>query len=153
MTIETKNETRVSRTKTLGHFLSSALHLEEQFSTSVYRDYLDPEDWPLDLNPEVFEKIRERLTILIEDSAKHEQVLHGLSRQYAGDGNRDKTKIVRELELMEGFELSARDFYRRISSDPQFEDQHLADIFRSMADAEQRHADIVREIIELVSDT
>ena len=153
MAVESENEVKVNSTKTLGHFLSSALNLEEQFSTSVYRDYLDPEDWPLDLNPGVFEKIRERLTILIEDSAKHEQVLHGLSRQYAGDDSRDKAKIVRELELMEGFELSARDFYQRISSDPQFEDQQLADIFRNLADAEQRHADIVREIIELVSCT
>ncbi len=153
MVVESKKETKVSNTKTLGHFLSSALHLEEQFSTSVYRDYLDPQDWPLDLDPDVFDEIRQRLTVLIDDSAKHEQLLHGLSRQYAGDGNRDRTKIVRELELMEGFELSARDFYRRISSDPQFEDQNLREIFRNMADAEQRHADIVREIIELVSDT
>ena len=127
--------------------------MEEQFSTSVYRDYLDPEDWPLDLNPDVFGKIRQRLTLLIEDSAKHEQVLHGLSRQYAGNDSRDKTKIVRELELMEGFELSARDFYRRISSDPQFTDQALTEIFQNMANAEQRHADIVREIIDLVNDT
>ncbi len=152
MVAESEKEVKVNSPKTLGHFLSSALHLEEQFSTSVYRDYLDPQDWPVDLNPDVFGKIRQRLTVLIEDSAKHEQMLHGLSRQYAGDDSRDKTKIVRELELMEGFELSARDFYRRISSDPQFEDENLRDIFRNMADAEQHHADIVREIIELVSD-
>lgn len=152
MVLETAKATNISGTKTLGHFLSSALHLEEQFSSSVYRDYLDREDWPVDLNPDVFEQIRQRLTILIEDSAKHEQVLHGLSRDCVGDENRNKRKIVRELELMEGFELSARDFYRRISSDPRFEDQHLSETFRNLADAEQHHADIVREIIELVSD-
>lgn len=152
MVVEAKNEVKVNNLKTLGHFLSSALHLEEQFSTSVYRDYLDREDWPVDLNPDVFERIRECLTTLIEDSAQHEQMLHGLSREYVGDENKDKKKIVREFELMEGFELSARDFYRRISSDPHFGDQHITELFRNMADAEQRHADIVREIIELVSD-
>lgn len=153
MLVDSEEQTKANNPKTLGHFLSSALHLEEQFSTSVYRDYLDPEDWPTDLNPDVFGKIRKRLTLLIEDSAKHEQVLHGLSRQYAGDDNRDKTKIVRELELMEGFELSARDFYRRICADPQFEDLQLRETFQDLADAEQRHAEIVREIIELVNNT
>ncbi|MHC4569343.1 MAG: ferritin family protein [Planctomycetota bacterium] len=153
MAVDSENAVKVNSTKTLGHFLSSALHLEEQFSSSVYRDYLDPEDWPVDLNPDVFEKIRQHLTVLIEDSMKHEQLLHGLARQYTGDENRDKRKIVRELELMEGFELSARDFYRRVSSDPQLEDQQLREVFQNMADAEQRHADIVREIIELVNYT
>lgn len=151
MAVQIDNTTKADSPKTVKHFLSSALHLEEQFSTSIYRDYLDREDWPADLSPDVFEKIRHHLTVLIEDSAKHEQSLHALSRQYADGENRDKTKIVRELELMEGFELSAKDFYRRISSDPQFEDQRLREVFQSMADAEQRHADIVREIIDLVS--
>ncbi|HEC02689.1 MAG TPA: hypothetical protein ENI81_04040 [Phycisphaerales bacterium] len=152
MGVQIENTAKTDGPKMVKHFcLSSALHLEEQFSSSIYRDYLDREDWPADLNPDVFEKIRQHLTVLIEDSGKHEQSLHALSRQYAGDEGRDKTKIVRELELMEGFELSARDFYRRISSDPQFDDQSLREVFRNMADAEQRHADIVREIIDLVS--
>ncbi len=152
MVLETDTETKVNDLKTLGHFLSSALHLEEQFSSSVYRDYLDREDWPADLNPDVFEQIRQRLTILVEDSAKHEQVLHGLSRDCLGDENRNKRKIVRELELMEGFELSARDFYRRISSDPQLDDEQLREAFQNLAEAEQHHAEIVREIIHLVND-
>jgi len=152
MVVENDSEVTVKNPKALGHFLSSALHLEEQFRTSVYRDYLDPEDWPIDLKPEVFEKVRKRLTMLIEESAKHEQVLHGLARQYSGEENRNKTKIVRELGMMAGFELSARDFYRRIASDPQFKDQNLRDVFQSLADAEQRHADAVREIINLVND-
>jgi hypothetical protein len=33
----------------LAHYLSSALHLEAQFSSSIYRDYLDQEDWPVEL--------------------------------------------------------------------------------------------------------
>lgn len=153
MLVENKSKTRDGNSKTLAHFLSSALRLEEQFSNSVYRDYLDPEDWPLELKPDMFDEIKKRLAVLIEDSAKHEQVIHGLTRQYNGDGNRDKSKIIRELELMEGFELSARDFYTRISSDQQLGDEQLREAFKNMAEAEQRHAEIVREIINLVNNS
>lgn len=152
MSVKSKNRSDSRSPKTLAHFLSSALRLEEQFSNSVYRDYLDPEDWPVELRPDVFDEIKKRLTVLIEDSAKHEQVIHGLTRQYGGDGNRNKRKIVRELELMEGFELSARNFYARISSDPQLRDEQLRESFKNLAEAEQRHAEIVREIIDLVND-
>ena len=117
----------------------------------MYRDYLDPASWPIDLRPDVFDKIKKGLTVLIEDSIKHEQMIHGLTQQYGGDGNRDKSKIVRDLELMEGFELSAKDFYTRISTDPQSGDEQFRETFRNMAEAEQRHAEIVREIIELVN--
>ena len=152
MLVKNENRSESNSPKTLAHFLSSALRLEEQFSNSVYRDYLDPEDWPVDLRPEVFDEIKKRLNVLIEDSAKHEHVIHGLSRQYNGDGNRVKRNIVRELELMKGFELSARDFYTRISSDPQLGDEQLREAFKNMAEAEQRHAEIVQEIIDLVND-
>jgi hypothetical protein len=151
MLVKNKNRLDSNSPKTLAHFLTSALRLEEQFSNSVYRDYLDPEDWPVELRPDVFDEIKKRLNILIEDSVKHEQVIHGLTRQYNGDGNRNKRKIVRELELMEGFELSARDFYTRISSDSQIGDEELREAFRNMAEAENRHAEIVREIIDLVN--
>jgi len=150
MLVKSKKRSDSDSPKTLAHFLSSALRLEEQFSNSVYRDYLDLEDWPVELRPEVFNEIKKRLAVLIEDSAKHEQVIHGLTRQYNGDGSRDKKKIIRELELMAGFELSARDFYTRISSDLQLGDEELRETFRNMAEAEQRHAEIVKEIIDLV---
>ncbi|MHC4204131.1 MAG: ferritin family protein [Planctomycetota bacterium] len=152
MLVESKKRSESNSPKTLAHFLSSALRLEEQFSNSVYRDYLDPEDWPVELRPDVFDEIKKRLAVLIEDSAKHEQVIHGLARQYNGEENQDKKKkIVGELELMEGFELSARDFYTRIFSDPQLGDEQLREAFKNMAEAEQRHAEIVREIINLVN--
>jgi rubrerythrin len=151
MVVKDKKRWDIKSTKTIVTFLSSALCLEEQFSNSVYRDYLDSEDWPISLRPEVFDQIQKLLNTLIEDSAKHEQVIHELTRQYGGEENRDKEKIIRELELMKGFELSARDFYARISSDPQIEDEQLREAFGSMAEAEQRHAGIVQEIIDLVS--
>ena len=150
MQVKSENKTKDGNSKTLAHFLASALRLEEQFSNSVYRDYLDPEDWPCELKPDVFDEIKQRLTVLIEDSAKHEHTIHGLTRQYNGEGSRDKNKIIRELELMAGFELSARDFYTRISSDSQLGDEQLREAFKNMAEAEQRHAEIVQEIINLV---
>lgn len=153
MLVKSKNMSESDSPKTLAHFLSSALRLEEQFSNSVYRDYLDPEDWPVELRADVFDEIKKRLAVLIEDSAKHEQVIHGLTRQYNSDGHQDKRKIIRELELMEGFELSARDFYSRISSDPQLGDEQLRETFKNMAEAEQRHAEIVQEIINLVNNS
>ena len=150
MLVESEEKATVSSPKALAHYLSSALHLEAQFSSSVYRDYLDPEDWPVELEPNVFGEVKKRLTVLIEDSAKHEQLLHGLTRECTDNENPNKEKVIRELELMEGFELSARDFYTRISSDPQLEDSRLKEAFRSMAEAEQHHAKIVREIIDMV---
>ena len=152
MLVESEDKAKVSSPKALAHYLSSALHLEAQFSSSVYRDYLDPEDWPVELKPDVFGEVKKRLTVLIEDSVKHEQLLHGLTRECDDDENPNKKKVIRELELMEGFELSARDFYARISSNPQLEDHRLKEAFKHMAQAEQRHAEIVREIIDLVSD-
>ncbi|MHC4434192.1 MAG: ferritin family protein [Planctomycetota bacterium] len=98
----------------------------------------------------MFGEVKKRLTVLIEDSVKHEQLLHGLTRQCSDDENPDKKKVIRELELMEGFELSARDFYTRISSNPQLENPQLKEAFKHMAEAEQHHAKIVREIIDLV---
>jgi len=151
MLVESEEKAGVSSPKALAHYISSALHLEAQFSSSVYRDYLDPEDWPVELKPDVFGEVKKRLTVLIEDSVKHEQLLHGLTRECGYEENPNKKKVIRELELMEGFELSARDFYTRISSDPQLEDPRLKEAFKHMAEAEQHHAEIVREIIDLVS--
>jgi rubrerythrin len=150
MLVKSEEKAKASSPKALAHYLSSALHLEAQFSSSIYRDYLDPEDWPVELKPDVFGEVKKRLTVLIEDSVKHEQLLHGLTRQCSDDENPDKKKVIRELELMEGFELSARDFYTRISSNPQLENPQLKEAFKHMAEAEQHHAKIVREIIDLV---
>jgi rubrerythrin len=54
---------------------------------------------------------------------------------------------------MKGFELSARDFYGRISSDLQLGDEQLRGAFKNMSEAEQRHSEIFQEIIDLVSNS
>lgn len=153
MVVKSKNKSYSGNTKTVVHFLSSALFLEEQFSNGVYRDYLDREDWPINLRPGVFDAIKERLIVLIEDSAQHERTMHKLTRQYNIGRNQDKKKIVQEFELMKGFELSARDFYSRISSDLQLGDEQLRETFKNMSEAEQRHSEIVQEIIDLVGNS
>jgi rubrerythrin len=63
----------------------------------------------------------------------------------------DKDKIIGEFESMKSFEESTRDLYIRISSEPSIEDQNIKDIFGKIAKDEQRHAEIVQKIINIVS--
>jgi rubrerythrin len=65
--------------------------------------------------------------------------------------NQDKKKIIRDLEVMKGYELSAKDFYTRVYSDPNVEEQQVKEAFKSIAEDEQRHAEAVQEIIDLVN--
>lgn len=53
---------------------------------------------------------------------------------------------------MKSFELSARDLYREIAGDPRVRDQRIRDVFARLADEEQRHAELVQEIIDLIND-
>ena len=71
--------------KTLSGFLASALDMEELISNSVYRDYLDPANWPADLKPDVFQKITKHLSVLIQDTKKHKKILSALAKQYGDD--------------------------------------------------------------------
>ena len=71
--------------KTLAGFLASALEMEEKLSNSVYRDYLDPANWPADLKPNVFQKITKHLSVLIQDTKKHKKILSALTKQYGND--------------------------------------------------------------------
>jgi len=52
---------------------------------------------------------------------------------------------------MKGYELSAKDFYTRVYSDPNVEEQQVKEAFKSIAEDEQRHAEAVQEIIDLVN--
>ena len=63
----------------------------------------------------------------------------------------DKDKIIGEFETMKSFEASARDLYIRISSDPGVEDRNIKNVFAKIAEDEQKHADIVQKIINIVS--
>jgi rubrerythrin len=62
-----------------------------------------------------------------------------------------KSAIIREFETMKSFELSARDLYTQIAADPTVAPQQVKTAFASLAADEQRHADLVQEIINLVT--
>jgi hypothetical protein len=67
---------------TVGGLLAAALNMEDQISGGVYDDYMSRENWPAELDEEVFRQVRERLTILIEDTKKHTRVLQALVEEY-----------------------------------------------------------------------
>jgi hypothetical protein len=70
------------RRQTLGGYLASALNMEDAISNGIYLDYLNPKNWPEGIAPEVFEKIRTRLTVLIEDTKKHRRIIAALVKNY-----------------------------------------------------------------------
>jgi rubrerythrin len=62
----------------------------------------------------------------------------------------DRSKIVSEFEMMKSFELSAHNLYTQIARDPRIRAPRLKDAFLRLAKDEQRHAEIVQEIIDLI---
>ena len=62
-----------------------------------------------------------------------------------------KNKIIQEFETMKSCELTARDLYQRIAADPGIGPQKIKTAFTSLAADEQRHAGMVQEIIDIVS--
>jgi rubrerythrin len=69
----------------------------------------------------------------------------------AQTNSRSKADILREFETMKTFELSARDLYTKIAADPNVGPQKIKTAFASLAADEQRHADLVQEIINIVT--
>jgi rubrerythrin len=62
----------------------------------------------------------------------------------------DKSKILREFETMKLLELSARDLYGQAAA-RDVGPQKIRTAFTSLAADEQRHADLVQEIIDIVN--
>jgi len=56
--------------------------MEDEISNGIYTDYLHPKNWPKGIGPELFEKIRARLTILIEDTKRHKKIIAALVKTY-----------------------------------------------------------------------
>ena len=71
----------------------------------------------------------------------------------AGTTNQNKKKLTRDFEMMRDFELSARDLYIKIASSTDVEQQQIKNAFAKIADDEQRHADIVQKIINIITNT
>ena len=71
----------------------------------------------------------------------------------AKTNNLNKSKIIIELEIMKDFELSAKELYLKIASSPDVNQQQIKDTFAKMSEDEQRHADIVQKVINIVTNT
>ena len=63
----------------------------------------------------------------------------------------DKDKIISEFETMKDLEISARDLYVKISSEPGVKDWHIKNVFAEIAEDEQQHADLVEKIIDIIN--
>ena len=65
----------------------------------------------------------------------------------------NKEKIIGEFKMMKEMELAARDLYVKIAGSPEVKHQQVKDTFSTMARDEQRHADTVQKIINIVTNT
>ena len=63
----------------------------------------------------------------------------------------DKDKLIGDFEMMKSFEVSASDLYIKISSDPGVEDERIKNTFKIIAKDEQKHAELVQKIINIVN--
>ena len=70
---------------TLANFLTAALDMEDEVSNSVYKDYINAKNWPKNLKPEAFQKIKEYLNVLIEDTRRHRKIITGLIEKHGQD--------------------------------------------------------------------
>ena len=73
-----KTETHHKEPKTVQGLLLSALDMEDEIAHSVYRDYLDRENWPTGLKDDIFEEIQKYLTTLLDDTERHRNMVRKL---------------------------------------------------------------------------
>lgn len=75
----------INKGKTISGLLVSALNMEDEISHSVYRDYMERKNWPVELKNETFEEIRKNLTILLEDTKRHRNIIKNLQSKLGRD--------------------------------------------------------------------
>lgn len=73
-----KTEIRQKEPKTVQGLLLSALDMEDEIAHSVYRDYMERENWPADLKDDIFREIRKYLTTLLDDTERHRNIVRNL---------------------------------------------------------------------------
>ena len=64
--------------KTLQGLLASALDMEDEIAHSIYRNYMERENWPSELKDDVFEQIWNYLNTLLADTKRHRTVIKNL---------------------------------------------------------------------------
>ncbi len=67
--------------------------------------------------------------------------------------NLDKKRLISEFEMAKSLELSAAELYAKIASDGNIQEQNVKTAFKTLAQDEHRHAQIVQEIIDLIDKT
>jgi len=64
-----------------------------------------------------------------------------------------KKRLISEFEMAKSLELSAAELYAKIASDADIQEQNVKTAFKTLAQDEHRHAEIVQEIIDLIEKT
>jgi hypothetical protein len=77
--------TETKKAKTISGLLASALDMEDEIAHSVYRDYMERKNWPVELKDETFEEIRKNLSILLEDTKRHRNIIKNLQSKLGRD--------------------------------------------------------------------
>jgi len=75
-------QTETNEHDTIGGMLASALNMEDEISGGVYQDYLNRKRWPEQLDDETYAEITKRLTVLVEDTVKHQKTIQALVREH-----------------------------------------------------------------------
>jgi hypothetical protein len=75
-------QTRADDRNTVGGRLSAALGMEDEISTGVYEEYRNRRRWPEQFDEAAFLEIEKHLTVLIEDTRKHKEIIEALIRKY-----------------------------------------------------------------------
>ena len=73
-----KAETCRKEPKTVQGLLLSAMDMVDEIAHSVYRDYMERENWPEDFKDDIFEEIRKYLTTLLNDTERHRNIVRNL---------------------------------------------------------------------------
>jgi len=71
--------------RTLAGMLAAAVDMEEQIGGGVYADYLKRENWPAEMEEDIFETIQGLLTTLLDETKKHKQIIAILVKEYGHD--------------------------------------------------------------------
>ena len=91
-----KTTAHTENPQTISGILLSALDMEDDIAHSVYQDYMDHKNWPTGIKEEVFEEIRNILTILLDDTQRHRKIIKALQSKLDNHhGYSDKTKTSR----------------------------------------------------------
>ena len=80
-----KDTATLKESKTISGILLSALDMEDEIAHSIYTDYLNRSNWPAEIEDDVFEEIRKNLTILLNDTQKHRNIIKALQSKLGTD--------------------------------------------------------------------